>query len=81
MKQISKIGKDLWMWIITVIALLPATVAMAQDGTKKIDIDISTGKDAAGPAWYGQWWIWAIGLAIFIIVIVAITRGGNKSSN
>jgi hypothetical protein len=82
MKQINKFFSTWCAKMFMLMAILPATVAMAQEETKKVDVNISTGNDGGGGAWYGQWWVWAIGLAVFIIIIVAITRGGsNKASS
>jgi hypothetical protein len=31
--------------------------------------------------WYGQWWIWAVGIAVFLIVVIALTnRGGSNKA-
>ena len=32
--------------------------------------------------WYTQWWAWGIGVAVFLIVVIALTNrgGGGKSS-
>jgi hypothetical protein len=38
-----------------------------------VDVDINEGSDA--PVWYAQWWMWAIGLGVFLIVVIALTRG------
>ena len=49
--------------------------AIAQ-ATEKVDVNISAD---GGAAWYASPWIWALGVAIFIIIIVAITRGNSRS--
>ncbi len=55
------------------------TMLMAQEQTKKIDVDIDLHGAGGGAAWYGQWWIWAVGIAVFLIIIVALTnRGGGR---
>lgn len=53
-----------------------ATSVLAQ-ATEKVDVNINAD---GGSAWYASPWVWAIGVAVFIIIIVAITRGGNKSA-
>jgi hypothetical protein len=30
--------------------------------------------------WYGQWWIWAVGVAVFLIVVIALTNRGGRSN-
>lgn len=48
--------------------------AVVQD--PKIEVDINTpGND---PAWYSAWWIWVL-VALFIIIIVAITSRGKAT--
>lgn len=57
-----------------------ATVLFAQT-ERKVDVDVDIDSPGgAGAAWYGNWWIWAIGIAVFLIIIVALTnRGGGRS--
>jgi hypothetical protein len=45
----------------------------AQD--KKVEIDIGVDKE---PVWYQQPWAWVLGAAIFILLLVALLRGGKK---
>jgi hypothetical protein len=47
--------------------------AIGQD--KKVVIDIDVDKD---PVWYQQPWAWVLGAAIFILLLVALLRGGKK---
>ncbi len=46
----------------------------AQD--KKVDVDIDVNKGDSN--WYQQPWVWVVGAAVFIIIIVAILKGGGK---
>ncbi len=55
--------------------LLSFGQAVAQ-ATDKVDVNINAGGDAA---WYASPWIWALGVAVFIIIIVAITRGNTRT--
>ncbi|MEO6948366.1 MAG: hypothetical protein ABI123_01955 [Ginsengibacter sp.] len=49
-----------------------ATIAVwAQD--KKLDVDINT--DGGSNNFFGQPWVWVVGAAVFIIIIVALLRG------
>lgn len=29
--------------------------------------------------WYGEWWPWAVGVAIFLIVVIALTNRGRTT--
>ena len=60
--------------IFTIIAMFGSLQTWAQDVPEKVEVDI----DAGQTAWYGQPWVWAVGVALFIIIIVAITRGGSR---
>ena len=46
----------------------------AQD--KKIDIDINTKSD--NNSIFMQPWVWVVGGAVFILLLVALLRGGKK---
>jgi len=49
----------------------------AQDG-KKVDVDINVNK---GSNWYQQPWVWIVGGALFILLLVALLRGGSKKDD
>jgi hypothetical protein len=49
-------------------------LSWAQD--KKVDVDINVNKKDSN--WYQQPWVWIVGGAVFIIIIVALLRGGGK---
>ena len=54
---------------------LMALSALAQVD-KKVDVDINVGKDNSN--WYQQPWVWVVGAAVFIIILVALLKGGGK---
>lgn len=58
-----------------IMAALLALQTWAQDD-KKMDVDINVSKDSGD--WYQQPWVWIVGGAVFIIIIVALMRGGGK---
>jgi hypothetical protein len=47
----------------------------AQDKTVDVNLNI----DKGGDDWYAQPWMWVVGGAVFLIIIIALLRG--KSSN
>lgn len=67
------IERFLFASIIAVGILLFSISAWAQDVPEKVDVDIETQESL----WYSQPWVWVVGVALFIIVIVAITRSGS----
>ena len=76
METKTSLKKAFQLSIAFILVLCTNISAFAQDVPKKVDININT--DSGGTVWYGQPWIWAIGIAIFILILVIITRS-NKS--
>jgi len=58
--------------LMAVVSLFVTALAMAQD---KVDVDINA-KDGS---WYASPWVWVVGAAVFILLLVALTRGGSRS--
>ncbi len=56
-----------------VLSLLLSSMAFAQD-TKKIDVDINTHSDG----FFASPWVWVVGGAVFVLLLVALLRGGKK---
>ena len=69
MKALLSRISGLCLFLVTTIQ------TFAQDD-KKVDVDINVGKDNSN--WYQQPWVWIVGAAVFIIIIVALMRGGGK---
>ena len=58
-------------------AILSTVFAMAQDGGetgKDVNINVNT----KGDAWYTAPWVWVVGAAVFILLLVALTRGSRS---
>ncbi len=60
--------------MLAIVSLLMTVVAFAQD--KQVDVNINTN---SGGNWYAQPWVWIVGAAVFILLLVALTRSGSKS--
>ncbi|HYE54182.1 MAG TPA: hypothetical protein VD996_05035 [Chitinophagaceae bacterium] len=69
MKQMLAIAKHS---VLTVLTLFVTALVMAQD---KVDVDIN----ATDTSWYASPWVWVVGAAVFILLLVALTRGGRRS--
>ena len=73
MKKI--IGRS-WLKLTgTLLSSFLSIIAFAQD--KGIDVDINVKKESA---WYQNPIVWVIGGAVFILLLVALLRGGEKKS-
>ena len=71
-KSISK----LWLRFMSFILFaFCSVVAFAQD--KGVDVDVSLKKESA---WYQSPVVWIIGGAVFILLLVALLRGGERKS-
>lgn len=57
------------------LAFFSTVMALAQDGGKDINVNVNT----KGNAWYTAPWVWIVGAAVFILLLVALTRGGRRS--
>ena len=47
---------------------------LAQD--KKVEVDINLNKNDSN--WYQQPWVWIVGGAVFILLLVAMLKGSGK---
>lgn len=60
--------------MLSILLALTALVTFAQE--KGLDVDIDINKKES--QWYQQPWVWVLGAAIFVLLLVAILRGGGK---
>jgi len=72
----KKIINRSWLRFATFfLACFLSVIAFAQD--KGIDVDINVKKEQA---WYQNPVVWVIGGAVFILLLVALLRGGAKKA-
>ena len=57
---------------LTLLLCVTGLISFAQD--KGLDVDINIKKENE---WYQQPWAWVVGGAIFILLLVALLRGGR----
>lgn len=78
MKQLKSITNRVALVIATFYLSL---VAFAQDETKKIDVNIDAkGVGANSGNFFMQPWVWVVGGLIFILLLVALMRGGGSKT-
>ena len=53
-------------------------IAFAQEKSAEIDVNINKGGEAN---WYASPWLWIVGAAVFILLLVALTRGGGRRAD
>lgn len=60
---------------LSVLFALIGAISFAQDA--KLDVDVKTD---SGSNWYASPWVWVVGGAVFILLLVALTRGGGRKA-
>ena len=66
---------------LSFLAALYSVLTMAQEGgggTRKVDVNINTN---SGGNWYASPWVWVVGAAVFILLLVALTRGSGRRTD
>jgi hypothetical protein len=76
MKPIQKISSTVKRFFAMFVMAIMTTVAFAQDQGIDVDVDL----DKGGDAWYANPIVWVIGVAVFILLLVALMRSGSKDA-
>ena len=74
MKNFKKISVAFKNFLAILMLCMLQTIAFAQD--KKVDVNIST--DKGGGDWYAQPWVWIVGGAVFLLLLVALMRNNSN---
>ena len=53
------------------------TFAQESGGGGGLEVNVNTKNDA----WYASPWVWVVGAAVFILLLVALTRGGGRRAD
>jgi len=61
--------------VFAMLSVFISITSFAQD-TKKVDVNIST--DEGGGGFFASPWVWVVGIAVFILLLVALLRGGSR---
>jgi hypothetical protein len=65
--------KRIYLWIMSTLMSL---ISLAQEKSAEVDININ--KDEGNSFWNTPW-VWVVGAAVFILLLVAISRGGGRT--
>lgn len=78
----SSIKNRLSRLVLTIWATLLGFWSLAQDGggTGGASVNIST-ETTKSDNWYASPWVWVVGAAVFILLLVALLRGGGRRSD
>jgi hypothetical protein len=64
-------------YLLVLAAFISAlTFAQEGDGGAKIDVNVTKQSE-----WYASPWVWVVGAAVFILLLVALTRGGSRRAD
>jgi hypothetical protein len=67
--------------VLTAIFILNTQIGFGQNPAReKIDVNINTngsGTDTSG--WYAQPWVWVVGVAIFVLLVIMLTRSPKRN--
>ena len=64
---------------LALMALLTNILLFAQEKTTQVDVDVN--KTTSSNNWYASPWVWIVGAAVFILLLVALTSGGRDRSD
>lgn len=66
--------------MLSLVTLLSSIWLQAQEETKKIEVEINTkGAGETANSFFTQPWVWVVGGAVFILLLVALLRGNRRS--
>ena len=75
MKIIKKLTHNFKGFIVLLMLSLLQTAVWAQEGGGA-DIDVKVTKESSN--WYAQPWVWIVGGAVFLLLLVALMRGNSN---
>ena len=71
------VGKKIIIFCLFMQSFVWGLYLKAQEEGGDLDVNVDIGAEETGGAWYTAWWIWVVGIALFIIIIVAIVSAGR----
>jgi glutaredoxin-related protein len=66
--------------ILSLVMLFTSIVAFAQEGTNVVTKSTRTTTKTTTD-WYTMPWVWVVGGAVFILLLIAILRGGERRTD
>ena len=61
---------------LTLMTTLLSIVVFAQEKTTEVDVNVNKDGDTAN--WYASPWVWIVGAAVFILLLIALTSGSSR---
>ncbi len=75
MKSIKKFIQKFKGFVVLLVLSLLQTAVWAQEGGGA-DIDVKVTKESSN--WYAQPWVWIVGGAVFLLLLVALMRNNSN---
>lgn len=69
--------KSIQFFCFTLLALFVQTFIYAQDSTGTTRVTTTTHTETQ--TWYMEPWVWVVGGAVFILILVALARSGKST--
>lgn len=70
------LSQTLSRWLMLAVLFLTTFSVRAQESGGTTEIDVNIGEEGGG--WYAQPWVWIVGAAVFILLLVALLRGNSR---
>lgn len=61
---------------LSLTMMLTSIILFAQEKTTEVDVNLNKG--TGGGDWYASPWVWIVGAAVFILLLVALTSGSRN---
>ena len=68
-------------WFRSALAVVLATAWPGWSFAQETSNDAATTTTTNTVTWYGHWWVWAVGVAVFLIVVIALTNRGGRATS
>ena len=63
--------------LLVFLSIIMNAILWAQDSSGVVSKSVTKESTTTTTEWYSQPWVWIVGGAVFIIILVALIRGGS----
>jgi hypothetical protein len=63
----------------SILTTFLSILVFAQEKGAEVNVDVT--KTTTTTHWYSSPWVWVVGAAIFILLLVALTRGSGRRAD